>query len=145
MHSKTKIIVLHMKEIIYTALFILFLIILAVLLFFMFGSRKSKEETASSDALYTAGTYTSSVSMDQTNLEVEVTVDEDHIKSIRFSNLDETVETMYPLLQSSMENLADQIVLSQSAEDITLPEDSEYTSSLILSAIQSALEKAADK
>ena len=145
MHSKTKIIVLHMKEIIYTALFILFLIILAVLLFFMFGSRKSKEEAASGDALYTAGTYTSSVSMDQTNLEVEVTVDEDHIKSIRFSNLDETVETMYPLLQSSMENLADQIVLSQSAEDITLPEDSEYTSSLILSAIQSALEKAADK
>ncbi len=144
MHSKTKIIVLHMKEIIYTALFLLFLIILAVLLFFMFGSRRSGEEPASG-ALYTAGTYTSSVSMDQTDLEVEVTVDEDHIKSIRFSNLDETVETMYPLLQSSMENLADQIVLSQSTEDITLPEDSEYTSSLILSAIQNALVKAADK
>lgn len=143
MHSKTKIIVLHMKEIIYTALFILFLIFLAILLFFMFGRKSSEDEPANSDILYTPGAYTSSVSMDQTNLEVEVTVDENHIKSIRFSNLDETVETMYPLLQSSMENLADQIVSAQSAENIALPEDSQYTSSLILSAIQDALEKAA--
>ena len=143
MHSRTKIIVLHMKEIIYTALFILFLIFLAILLFFMFGSRNAKEKSEETGSLYTAGVYTSSISMDQTNLEVEVTVDSDHIKSIRFSNLDESIETMYPLLQSSMENLADQVVSSQSAENITLPEDSEYTSSLILSAIQNALEKAA--
>lgn len=144
MGAKTKIIVLHMKEIIYTAFFILFLIFLAILLFFMFGRGKASETSSGADgALYSPGSYTSSISMDQANLEVEVTVDENHINSIRFSNLDESMETMYPLLSSAMEDLSEQIILSQSAENISLPEDSEYTSSLIVNAVNEALKKAA--
>ena len=41
MSSKTKIIVLHMKEVIYTCIFLLLLIILGVLVFFMFGPGKA--------------------------------------------------------------------------------------------------------
>ena len=43
MSSKTRIIVLHMKEIIYTAVFLALAVVLAVVLFFMFGpgDRKS--------------------------------------------------------------------------------------------------------
>ena len=37
MSSKTRIIVLHMKEIIYTAVFLALAVVLAVVLFFMFG------------------------------------------------------------------------------------------------------------
>ena len=36
MSSKTKIIVLHMKEVVYTAVFLLLAIILGIVLFFMF-------------------------------------------------------------------------------------------------------------
>ena len=42
MSSKTKIVVLHMKEIIYTGIFLLFLIVLGVLMFFMFDPGKAK-------------------------------------------------------------------------------------------------------
>lgn len=146
MGAKTKIIVLHMKEIIYTVFFILFLIFMIILLFFMFGNRKADETAATSDSgQYISGSYTSTISLDQTNLEVEVNVDENHINSIRFSNLDETVETMYPLLQSSMEELSEQIITAQSLDQIALPDDSQYTSTLILGAVDDALKKAAAK
>ena len=42
MSSKTKIVVLHMKEIIYTAIFAVLVIILALLLLFMFSPEKKK-------------------------------------------------------------------------------------------------------
>ena len=41
MSSKTKIVVLHMKEVIYTGIFLLLLVILGVVMFLMFGSGKS--------------------------------------------------------------------------------------------------------
>ena len=61
MSSKTKIVVLHMKEVIYTGIFLLLLVILGVVMFLMFGSGKSK--TASSDAVskYTPGIYRTSI------------------------------------------------------------------------------------
>ena len=40
MSSKTKIVVLHMKEVIYTAIFLVLAILLIVLLFTMFGAKK---------------------------------------------------------------------------------------------------------
>ena len=42
MSAKTKIIVLHMKEVIYTGIFLLLAVILAIVLFFMFGSGQKK-------------------------------------------------------------------------------------------------------
>ena len=44
MRAKTKIIVLHMKEVIYTGIFLLLAVILAIVLFFMFGSGKRNPE-----------------------------------------------------------------------------------------------------
>ena len=73
---------------------------------------------------------------------VEVTVDESHINSIRFSNLDETVATMYPLIQPAIENIAEQVYDKQSLENIEYPQDNPYTSQIIINAISEALEKA---
>ena len=97
MSSKTKIIVLHMKEIIYTAIFAALGILLIILLVFMFrpGGKKQQAD-AGSERQYTPGTYTSTLTLNNTTLEVEVSVDESHINSIRFSNLDESVTTMFP-------------------------------------------------
>ena len=75
-------------------------------------------------------------------LEVEVTVDENHINSIRFSNLDDTVTTMYPLIQPTMEEIADQICQTQSLENISYSSDNPYTSQIIINAIDDALKKA---
>ena len=142
MSSRTKIVVLHMKEIIYTAIFAALGILLVILLFIMFRPEK---DTAGADTgkQYTPGIYTSALTLNNTNLEVEVSVDETHINSIRFSNLDETVTTMYPLIQPAIEDIAEQIYETQSLDEVTLSDDTPYTSQIILDAIRDAVEKAA--
>lgn len=140
MSSKTKIVVLHMKEIIYTTVFLVLGILLLLLLVFMFRPAKQKEPV--SQKKYTPGIYTSTVTLNNTDLEIEVAVDESHINSIRCSNLDEAVTTMYPLLQPAIEDLAEQICTTQSLEDLTYPEENPYTSQVLVNAIDDALKKA---
>lgn len=141
MSSRTKIIVLHMKEIIYTAIFAALGIVLILLLVIMFRPDKGQQQKA--DRQYTPGIYTSTLTLNNTNLEVEVAVDQNRINSIRFSNLDETVTAMFPLIQPAIEEIAEQIYDSQSLDDIALPEDTPYTSRIILDAVRDAVEKAA--
>ena len=127
-----------MKEIIYTVIFATLGILILCLLFFMFsGDRHSSV----SDRKYTPGVYTSSFTLGNEDLEVEVSVSDTSINCI--ANLSETVTAMYPLLQPSLENLADQICKSQSLDHLTLSSDSPYTSQLLLNAIRDALKKAA--
>ena len=139
MSSKTRIVVLHMKEIIYTAVFVILGILLIILLAFMFFPKQKNKENG--EPRYIPGIYTSTVTLNSTNLEVEVVVDASHINAIRFSNLDETVATMYPLAQPTIEYIAEQIYDTQSLENISYNEDSPYTSQVILNAIEAALEK----
>lgn len=139
MSSKTKIVVLHMKEIIYTAVFALLGILLIILLAFMFFPKQ--KDAVDIEQKYVPGIYTSTVTLNSTNLEVEVVVDESHINAIRFSNLDESVTTMYPLAQPTIEYIAEQIYETQSLENIAYSDDSPYTSQVILNAIEKALEK----
>lgn len=140
MSSKTKIIVLHMKEIIYTGIFAVLAIILILLLVFMFLPKRSASQA--SEKKYIPGTYTSEITLNNTALEVEVTVDESRINSIRFSNLDESITTMYPLIQPSIEDIAEQIYDTQSLDDIQYTSDNPYTSQIIVHAIRDALKKA---
>ena len=140
MSSRTKIVVLHMKEIIYTVVFATLAILLIVLLMFMFLPKN--KETGSTEEKYMPGVYTSTVTLNNTALEVEVTVDESHINSIRFSNLDETVAAMFPLIQPAIEDIAEQVYDNQSLENIQYSENNPYTSQVIIGAIEEALKKA---
>jgi uncharacterized protein with FMN-binding domain len=125
----------------YTVLFICLGILLVALLTFMFHP-KNKETSSSKSTSYQPGIYTSQLTLGDKELEVEVTVDENHINSIRFSNLDDTVTTMYPLIQPTMEEIADQICQTQSLENISYSSDNPYTSQIIINAIDDALKKA---
>lgn len=142
MSSKTKIVVLHMKEIIYTGIFLALGILLIILLLFMFRSGKISDKDNSLQK-YDPGLYTSTLTLNNTALEVEVSVDSTHIQSVRFSNLDESITTAYPLIQPALEEIADQIYTSQSLDEITLSSEMPYTSQLILEAVLEAVEKAA--
>jgi uncharacterized protein with FMN-binding domain len=130
-----------MKEIIYTTIFVVLGILLLLLLFFMF--LPEKKEGHSETRQYNPGIYTSTLTLNNTDLEVEVAVDASHINSIRFSNLDDTITTMFPLIQPAIENIAEQIYDTQSLENISLPQDNPYTSQVILDAVGEALKKAA--
>ncbi len=142
MSSKTKIVVLHMKEIIYTGIFLALGILLIILLLFMFRSGKTSDKDNSLQK-YDPGLYTSTLTLNNTALEVEVSVDSTHIQSVRFSNLDESITTAYPLIQPALEEIADQIYTSHSLDEITLSSEMPYTSQLILEAVLEAVEKAA--
>ncbi len=142
MSSKTKIVVLRMKEIIYTAIFLGLGILLVLLLFIMF--RPSKDAPAASDqVLYTPGVYSAAIRLGSQEVNVEVAVDTDRITSVTLVPLSDSVATMYPLVQPSFQNLADQVCSLQSVENLTYPEESRYTSQTLIQAIRQALEKAA--
>lgn len=131
-----------MKEVIYTGIFVVLAIVLAVLMFIMFGSKKNDEAANVSNPRFHAGVYNTSVTLNDNTFDVEVTVDADHINAISLVNLSETTTAMYPLMEPTLEDLASQIYTTQSTEGITYSEDNKYTSMLLLDAINSALDKA---
>lgn len=142
MSSKTKIVVLHMKEVIYTAIFLVLLIILGILVFFMFCSGKSSQVSSMGTSRYTPGIYRSSLSLNNNTFDVEVTVDADRISSIHLTNLSETTAAMFPLIEPALDSLASQIYSSQSLENLDYPSDQKYTSAMLIEAIRKAVEKA---
>lgn len=143
MSSKTKIVVLHMKEIIYTAIFVVLGILLILLLVFMFFPKNKKAMDSAKE--YMPGIYTSTVTLNNTDLEIEVTVSQNEITSIRCVNLSETVMTMYPLLRPAIEDMADQVCELQTTENLVYPKENPYTSQMIANAIETALKKAVVK
>lgn len=143
MSSKTKIVVLHMKEIIYTAIFAILGVLFILLLVFMFFPKDKK--TTDSSKEYMPGIYTENVTIGSNELEMEVTVDHDRISSIRCVNLNEAVTAMYPLLQPAIEDMADQICEKQTPEGLTYPKENPYTSQMIVDAVERALKKAVVK
>ncbi len=145
MSSKTKIVVLHLKELIYTGIFAVFGILFIIMLIIMFVPKDKKEEAAPEvpSATYVPGIYTTSLIINDNVVDVEVTVDETNINDIRIVNLDEAVTTMFPLLEPAFDNLANQICESQSLENITYADDNKYTSMVLMNAIKASLDKAA--
>ena len=98
MSSKTRIVVLHMKEVIYTAIFLLLGLLMIILLLIMFGPSKDKETASSvqtTSALtgqYLPGVYSTAIELNDNTFDVEVTVNADKIKAIRLVNLSETTK-----------------------------------------------------
>lgn len=168
MSSKTKIVVLKSKELIYTGIFIVLGIMLILLLFYMFSPDKEKNanndktdnkisvtesETISTEAVtteaveetfsnYIPGVYTSQLNLGGSSLQLSVTVDENRVTGVSIDNMDETLTAMYPLVQPSIDEINSQIGLVSSVDDITYSSDNKYTTILILDAIDSALSDA---
>ena len=141
MSAKTRIVVLHMREVIYTVIFAALAILLILLLVFMFRSGK-KGGDAAETMKYVSGVYTSSIVLNNQTMDLKVVVDDNRINAISLDNLDETAATMYPLMQPALDNISQQIYDKQSVEDITFEEANQYTSTVLLNAIKEALSKA---
>ena len=143
MSSKTKILVLTLKEIIYTAVFVILGVILIVLLFLIItGKSKKNSNEPVAVTTFSPGVYTSSIVLASNPVDIEVVVDSEQIKSINLVNTSESVETMYPLISSSLNDIASQVIKNNSTENITYSQDSKYTSIVLINAINEALEKA---
>jgi uncharacterized protein with FMN-binding domain len=162
MSSNTKIVVLRSKELVYALIFLVLsvLIIIAALSLLQPKDDETDDEvqtssssavitttsenitSSQSTALYVPGIYSSVVSLGNVNMELNVAVDYDHINSITLTNLDETIETLYPLMSPTLSELSATIIADQSTDNITYPDDNRYTSMLLMQAINEAIDKA---
>ena len=143
MSSKTKIVVLKARELIYTGIFILLGILLILLLNFMFvPSHKSKKTKETSG--YTQGVYSSPLKLGENELELSVTVKDGKAKSISLKHLNKSIKTMYPLIEPSLNEINKQLPKVQNIDDIKFDGQSQYTYTLLKQAIKNALKKAQD-
>lgn len=145
MSAKTKIIVLHVKELVAAGILAalgLFLILLLVILFLP-GKSEKESPVGQSDAApkYRPGIYTAQLRLGDQSIEVETILEADRITSIRLINLDEAITTAYPLLMPTMDTICRQVCENQSTENVKTESSARYTSMALLSAIQSCIDK----
>ena len=150
--SRTRIVILQLKELVYTAIFVGLGILLLVLLFFMFWPEKKANSDSSasqpvsvstqSSTLYKAGVYNQEISLGDSQINIQVALDTERVKSVEITNLEESVETMYPLIKPAVKEISEQLVQGVSPEEVVLSEDSPYTSQMILESVSDILKEA---
>lgn len=155
MSGSTRIVVIPLKKLIVMVCIIAALIILAAIFIFGGSSSDAAKSTGvnistSTDTVkkntscptYSPGVYTSSILLNGTPIDIQVTVDSDNINNIEMVNLSESVQTMYPMLNSSFDEIKTAVINNGSTDNITYNAGSKYTATMLLSAIDSALAKA---
>lgn len=142
MGSKTHIFILHMREIIYTVIFSLLAVVIIILLIYFFNSKNS-HETFNPVSTFTPGTYSSTLKLGDYTAEILVEVDTSGVCHASFSNLSEQVKLMYPLLESSMNDISSQLALGIPPDQVQYSSSSQYTATILIDAINVALSKAA--
>lgn len=138
--SGTRIVVLQSRKIIYSLIFIGIGILMLILLIMLFAPKgKSDGESASiantAEQKYDAGVYTKEIKIGDTTVNLQLSLDEDNVKSLELVNLDESVETMYPLMQPTVEKIAEQLVQGKSMDEIVISEESQYTEKMIAESV----------
>lgn len=153
MSSKTKIVVLHMKELVFTLIAAALGILLICFLLFLVSSDTGTETSAPestpsategtpSPSAYVPGLYTTELVLNDRSVNIEVTLSENEITAIELTGLDEDIATMYPLLEPTFASIKDQVLATQSPENISYEPTSKYTSLVILESIKNSIEKA---
>ena len=142
MSSATKIVVVKLKELVITGVLALLAVILLVLFIIHITTKSSKKEYEPDESTFNPGVYTASIILSGNTMDLEVTVDSHAVKSIRLINTSETVETMYPLLSSSLQAIEAQVKENGTTDGITYSSDAKYTSLVLINALETALDKA---
>ena len=172
MSANTKIVVLRRKELLYTGIFaalgVLFIILLLMLLLpgkdtdASYGTPDSPDSTAATEMpdnvadvstgavadtgnTYIPGIYTTELILGSETANVEVIVNDHAITSVSLADPSETLTTMYPLLEPTMESLNDQLCEMQDPSQVTYSAETRYTSLVLLEAVKASLEKAKPK
>ena len=142
MSSSTKIVVFKLKEVVITCVLALLAILLIVLLIIHITNSSNNKNAETNENSFTAGVYTTSILLSGNTMDLEVTVDSNNIKSIRLINNAEAIETMYPLLSTTILELEKQIIELNGTYGVSYSSDSKYTSIVLLEAINNCLSKA---
>ena len=105
----------------------------------------STSGTVSAGNTYIPGIYTTELILGNETANVEVIVSDHAITSVSLADPSETLTTMYPLLEPTMESLNDQLCEMQDPGQVTYSAETRYTSLVLLEAVKASLEKAKPK
>lgn len=141
MNSKTRIIVIKLKELLITSLIVIMAIALIIFLIIAFSNKSTKSTGVASSGRYIPGVYSSQIILGGNPIDIQITVDSDNINDISLVNVSQSITTMYPLFESSFNEIAAQVCSSGSTKNITYPSENQYTSSILLKAIENTLTK----
>jgi len=133
--SKTKFMVIKLKELIKTVVFAVLgvIIIIGIIYFVLPKSQKT--------AQYQSGTYTAEINLGSQCIPLSVTVGRNSIQDISLGELPETIPVFYPLLQETAKEVGEKVIKKQDT-DVSLSPDNIYTAQLVLEAISEGLAQA---
>ncbi|MCD8036258.1 MAG: hypothetical protein LUE88_02600 [Clostridiales bacterium] len=132
--SKTKFMVIRLKELIKTAVFAVIgaAVIIALIITLV---------PKNSDAKYKSGTYTTNVTLGSETAKVSMTFSEQEITDVSFIPTSSTLTAFYPLAQTTADEICAQILSSQTTS-IELASDSAVTGEIILDAANECIDRA---
>ncbi|MDF2820672.1 MAG: hypothetical protein K0R15_1113 [Clostridiales bacterium] len=136
----TKIVIVRFKELIYGTIFVVLAILLIVLLVVMLTSNKKKNEHPEPVMNYETGVYNSTLLINDQALNLEVVVDDNTISDVRLTNISESIEILYPLLSTTLDNINTQLSSDVPLNNLTYSAEQRYTSALLIDAIETALD-----
>ena len=90
---------------------------------------------------YKEGTYSSQIILYSNPVDLLVEIEKGEIKSITLNQLNQTQEVFYPTFSNCIDEITKEVINQQST-DIELNKDYSVTGSIILDAIDNALEQA---
>lgn len=152
--NKSRLYVFQLKDLIYTALLTILAIILIIVLINMFSGDNNKSDikddnsiststtVSNPDATYVPGIYCTKICLNNQTIELKVTLDRNHIKSISTTNLSDTVDSMYPLLEPSIEYIETELAKGTPIDEIKYDDSSIYTGTMLTEAINEILKEA---
>lgn len=134
--KSTKIIVVHIKQLIKTSLFILLGLALITIIIYIFIPKGEKL------SLYKPGTYKTQMMIDNDPIIISVIVSENKILAIEFDDLNEIKSVFYPLIKPTFEIIAKDIIKTQSIRNIKVQPQEAENSKLLIKTISIALNQA---
>ena len=74
-------------------------------------------------------------------MNIQLSLDEDSVKSVELVNLEESVSTMYPLMQPTVEKMSKELAAGKTMDEIVVSEESQYTEKIIANAVSEILQE----
>ena len=136
---KSRFVVLQMKDIVRTGIFVAIGLVLLIVLIWAIMPRGRDADMGARN--FVPGTYTSYIIIHNRPIGVSVTVDEDSIIDISLSEMAESQEVFYPLIRPTMAVLSQEVIDRQTT-NIETPIEAAITSRILLDAINNALMQA---
>ena len=127
-----------MRELLKTAVFAVLGVIILVGLITFFLRMGAGEETGQ----YRDGTYEAAVQLGTEQAVVSVEINDGKIAQVTMQEMAESVAVMYPMVESTMDEIAAQVIQNQSAQQVDVSSQQTYSAQVLLDAVAQCLAQA---